>query len=50
MANNDDRAQVEEILSPNRHLILATTDGNTPWIKPLEYLLAEDLDFYFFSD
>ncbi|MEX1038660.1 MAG: pyridoxamine 5'-phosphate oxidase family protein [Acidimicrobiia bacterium] len=49
MANNDDRARVEEILTRNRYLILSTTDGDMPWIAPLEYLLDEDLDFYFFS-
>lgn len=40
---------VREIISENRYLSLATTDGTRPWIAPLEYMVDEDLNFMFFS-
>lgn len=49
MAGVNDRGRIEELLKRNRYLVLSTTDGNTPWVAPVEYLLGGDLDFYFFS-
>lgn len=40
---------VREIISENRYLTLATTDGTRPWAAPLEYMVDEDLKFVFFS-
>lgn len=49
MTTGPDRDFIEEILGRNRYLVLSTTDGSTPWIAPLEYLMDEDLNFYFLS-
>ncbi|MDX1646915.1 MAG: pyridoxamine 5'-phosphate oxidase family protein [Longimicrobiales bacterium] len=49
MSDETERAFVREILERNRYLVLSTTDGRTPWIAPLEYMVDEDLNFYFFS-
>lgn len=49
MANESERDFVEALLRRNRYLVLSTTDGNTPWVAPLEYMLDDDLNFYFFS-
>ena len=48
MSNKNDRDLVRQILERNRYLVLSTTDGSTPWVAPIEYLL-DALDFYFFS-
>ncbi len=44
-----DRTWVRSVLHRNHVLVLATTDGNRPWIAPLEYLMGDDLDIVFFS-
>lgn len=49
MSSRGDRDLVREILERNRYLVLSTTDGTTPWGAPLEYMLDDDLNFYFFS-
>lgn len=49
MTDRSDRERVEDILRRNRYLVLSTTDGETPWVAPIEYLLDDQLDFYFFS-
>ena len=49
MDNVSERNFVEEVLRRNRYLVLATTDGDTPWVAPLEYMVDDDLNFYFFS-
>lgn len=49
MKGSSERDFVEEILRRNRYLVLSTTDGKTPWVAPIEYMLDDDLNFYFFS-
>lgn len=49
MSEDVDRSWIEALLRRNRYLVLATTDGTRPWIAPLEYVLDDDLNFYFLS-
>ena len=49
MSSNNDQEMVREIISTNRYLTLATTDGADPWVAPLEYLHDGELNFYFLS-
>jgi uncharacterized protein YhbP (UPF0306 family) len=44
-----DRSWVRAMLHRNRVLVLATTDGASPWAAPLEYMMGDDLDLIFFS-
>ena len=44
-----DRAWVRALIRRNRVVVLATTDGDKPWVAPLEYMADEDLNLYFFS-
>ena len=46
---DSDQEFVRELVTRNRYLSLATTDGGDPWIAPLEYLSDEDLNLYYFS-
>lgn len=48
MSENDYRELVAEVVESNRYLALATTDGEDPWVAPVEYIYAEDA-LYFFS-
>lgn len=49
MSNVREREFVEDLLKRNRYLVLSTTNGREPWIAPLEYMIDDDLNFYFFS-
>lgn len=49
MSQDTNSALVEEIIKGNRYLTLATADGASPWVAPLEYLVDENLNFYFLS-
>lgn len=49
MTNGSERDFVEALLKRNRYLVLSTTSGKNPWIAPLEYMIDDDLNFYFFS-
>ena len=49
MGSEVDRGWVQELIGRNRYLVLATTDGESPWVAPVEYLADEDLNLYFFS-
>jgi len=49
MPSTTDQETVREIISTNRYLSLATTDGKEPWVAPIEYLADDDLNFYFLS-
>jgi uncharacterized protein YhbP (UPF0306 family) len=40
---------VRALIKRNSVVVLATTDGDQPWIAPLEYMADEDLNLYFFS-
>ena len=42
-------AWVRALIERNTVVVLATTDGDKPWIAPLEYMADEDLNLYFFS-
>lgn len=47
--NEVDRTWVENLVKRNRFLVLATTNGSRPWATPLEYVVGDDLDLYYFS-
>ena len=49
MPRTDHAAHAAEVIESNRYLALATTDGERPWVAPVEYLRGEDGTFYFFS-
>lgn len=49
MSTASDQALVREIISTCRYLVLSTTDGDEPWVAPLEYLCDDSLNFYFLS-
>lgn len=49
MGGSDDREFVKAVLERNRYLVMSTTDGSDPWIAPLEYMMDDDLNFYFLS-
>jgi uncharacterized protein YhbP (UPF0306 family) len=42
-------AWVRALIKRNTVVVLATTDGDKPWVAPLEYMADEDLNLYFFS-
>ena len=44
-----DGAWVRALIKRNRIVVLATTDGDKPWVAPLEYMADEDLNLFFFS-
>jgi uncharacterized protein YhbP (UPF0306 family) len=44
-----DSAWVRALIKRNRVVVLATTDGDKPWVAPLEYMADDDLNLYFFS-
>lgn len=44
-----DQEFVRNLVKRNRYLSLATTDGDAPWIAPLEYLSDDHLNLYYFS-
>ena len=44
-----DSAWVRALIKRNRVVVLATTEGDEPWVAPLEYTADEDLNLYFFS-
>ena len=43
------KAWVGALMRRNRVVVLATTDGASPWIAPLEYVVDDDLNLCFFS-
>lgn len=49
MQSTADQELVREVITDNRYLTLATTDGEEPWVAPIEYLHDEQFTFYFFS-
>lgn len=46
---NNRQELVKEIIEANRYLSLATTDGEEPWVAPVEYVADEELNVYFQS-
>jgi uncharacterized protein YhbP (UPF0306 family) len=48
-SNRADSAWVRALIERCRVVVLATTDGDKPWVAPLEYTVDEDLNLYFFS-
>ncbi len=49
MVERVDFAWVRDFIERTQYLVLATTDGDSPWVAPVEPLVDEDLNFYFFS-
>lgn len=49
MNDNSKQDFLRGLLERNRYLVLSTTDGARPWIAPLEYMIDDDLNLYFFS-
>lgn len=49
MADRTDRELAQDVIEENRYLTLATTDGDRPWIAPVEYVRDDAGTFYFFS-
>ncbi len=49
MVENNYRELVERVIEENRYLALSTTDGETPWVAPVEYFRDDAGNFYFFS-
>lgn len=43
------RELVRELISENDYLTLATTDGERPWVAPVQYTADEHLNLYFVS-
>ncbi|MDX1691872.1 MAG: pyridoxamine 5'-phosphate oxidase family protein [Acidimicrobiia bacterium] len=49
MTGTTDSTWVRSFVEEHRYLMLATTDGTRPWVAAVEYLVDEDLTFFFFS-
>jgi nitroimidazol reductase NimA-like FMN-containing flavoprotein (pyridoxamine 5'-phosphate oxidase superfamily) len=49
MIERADAAWVKDLIERTQYLVLATTDGEEPWVAPVEPLKDDDLNFYFFS-
>ena len=49
MTDRADAAWVKDLIERTQYLVLATTDGESPWVAPLECMVDDDLNFYFFS-
>lgn len=43
------QAIVRDIVIANTYLTLATTDGEQPWVAPVQYVADDDLNLYFVS-
>lgn len=46
---SDHQATVREIIAENQYMTVATTDGERPWLAPVQFCTDEDLNFYFVS-
>jgi hypothetical protein len=46
---NDHQATVREIIQENQYMTVATTDGERPWLAPVQFCADEELNFYFVS-
>lgn len=49
MADKASPEFVREVIHENRYLNLATTDGDEPWVAPVEYVVDDNLNFFFVS-
>lgn len=49
MYDRADSAWVRDLIGRTQYIVLATNDGDSPWIAPVEPIVDEDLNFYFFS-
>lgn len=49
MADTVSREFVIDVIEQNRYLSMATTAGDDPWVAPVEYVVDDDLNFYFVS-
>ena len=46
---NDHQSIVREIIAETRYMTVATTDGQRPWLAPVQFCADEALNFYFVS-
>ena len=49
MADRADSAWIRVLIGRTTTIVLATTDGDKPWVIPLGYMADDDLNFYYFS-
>ncbi len=49
MPSDNHQDVVRAVIDENRYLSLATTDGEKPWVAPVEYVVDDELNFYFVS-
>lgn len=49
MTDTVDRSWVRQLLGRARYVVIATTDAVQPWAAPVEPLVDDDLNVYFFS-
>lgn len=49
MSDKADSSWIRALIERNRYIVLATTEDGQPWVAPVEYIVDEDLNFYFFS-
>lgn len=47
--SEDHQAIVRAIIAENQYMTVATTDGDTPWLAPVQFCVDEALNFYFVS-
>jgi uncharacterized protein YhbP (UPF0306 family) len=44
-----DAAWVRSLIADTQYVVLATADGGDPWVAPVEPIVDDDLNFYWFS-
>ena len=49
MIERADPAWIRNLVENTQYLVLATTDGDSPWVAPVEPIVDEDLNFYYLS-
>ncbi len=49
MVDRVDASWVRDFIESTQYLVLATSDEHGPWVAPVEPMVDEDLNFYFFS-
>lgn len=45
----DNKALVRAIISENNYMTIATSDGQRPWLAPVQFCADDKLNFYFVS-
>ncbi len=49
MIERANAAWVKDLIGGTQYMVSATTDGDGPWVAPVEPVVDEDVNFYFFS-